>query len=254
MGRGKIVIRRIDNSSSRQVTFSKRRNGLLKKAKELAILCDAQVGLIIFSSTGKLYEFSNTSMKSIVERYNKTKDERNQLHNPVSELKKEAAMLRQQLQELQQNHRQVMGEQLYGLTIKDLQHLENRLETSIRGIRMKKEQILHDEIQELSWKGSLMHQENLELVQKVNIIQQENVDLYKKVTWLLNITCRIKTFPYYSFWKYLSTVYSKPNNVTIRFTLRSEKTNALLSQSEVIKAYMHDPNAFICLVLLESHM
>ncbi|XP_016449736.1 MADS-box transcription factor 23-like isoform X3 [Nicotiana tabacum] len=169
MGRGKIVIRRIDNSSSRQVTFSKRRNGLLKKAKELAILCDAQVGLIIFSSTGKLYEFSNTSMKSIVERYNKTKDERNQLHNPVSELKlwqKEAAMLRQQLQELQQNHRQVMGEQLYGLTIKDLQHLENRLETSIRGIRMKKEQILHDEIQELSWKGSLMHQENLELVQK----------------------------------------------------------------------------------------
>lgn len=60
MGRGKIVIRRIDNSTSRQVTFSKRRNGLLKKAKELAILCDAEVGLIIFSSTGKLYEFSNT--------------------------------------------------------------------------------------------------------------------------------------------------------------------------------------------------
>ncbi|KAM3342828.1 hypothetical protein P3S68_027794 [Capsicum galapagoense] len=62
MGRGKIVIRRIDNTSSRQVTFSKRRNGLLKKAKELAILCDAQVGLIIFSSTGKLYEFSNTRL------------------------------------------------------------------------------------------------------------------------------------------------------------------------------------------------
>ncbi|XP_009606377.1 MADS-box transcription factor 27-like isoform X3 [Nicotiana tomentosiformis] len=181
MGRGKIVIRRIDNSSSRQVTFSKRRNGLLKKAKELAILCDAQVGLIIFSSTEKLYEFSNTSMKSVVERYNKTKDEHHQLQNPVSELKlwqKEAAILRQQLQELQQNHRQVMGEQLYGLTIKDLQNLENRLETSIRGIRMKKEQILHDEIQELSLKGSLMHQENLELFHKVNIIQQENVDLY----------------------------------------------------------------------------
>ncbi|MFS7989452.1 putative transcription factor MADS-type1 family [Helianthus anomalus] len=60
MGRGKIVIRRIDNSTSRQVTFSKRRSGLLKKAKELAILCDAEVGVIIFSSTGKLHEFSNT--------------------------------------------------------------------------------------------------------------------------------------------------------------------------------------------------
>uniref|UniRef100_A0AAU7LJG3 MADS66 n=1 Tax=Hippophae rhamnoides TaxID=193516 RepID=A0AAU7LJG3_9ROSA len=60
MGRGKIVIRRIDNSTSRQVTFSKRRNGLLKKAKELAILCDAEVGVIIFSSTGKLYDYSST--------------------------------------------------------------------------------------------------------------------------------------------------------------------------------------------------
>nr|GEW84102.1 MADS-box transcription factor 27-like isoform X5 [Tanacetum cinerariifolium] len=38
MGRGKIMIRRIDNSTSRQVTFSKRRSGLLKKAKEIAIL------------------------------------------------------------------------------------------------------------------------------------------------------------------------------------------------------------------------
>uniref|UniRef100_A0A7N2M043 MADS-box domain-containing protein n=1 Tax=Quercus lobata TaxID=97700 RepID=A0A7N2M043_QUELO len=61
MGRGKIAIQRIDNSSSRQVTFSKRRKGLIKKAKELAILCDAEVGLAIFSSTAKLYEFASTS-------------------------------------------------------------------------------------------------------------------------------------------------------------------------------------------------
>lgn len=60
MGRGKIAIRRIDNSTSRQVTFSKRRNGLLKKARELSILCDAEVGLIVFSSTGKLYDYAST--------------------------------------------------------------------------------------------------------------------------------------------------------------------------------------------------
>lgn len=60
MGRGKIVIRRIDNSASRQVTFSKRRKGLIKKAKELSILCDAEVGLIIFSSSGKHYEFASS--------------------------------------------------------------------------------------------------------------------------------------------------------------------------------------------------
>lgn len=64
MGRGKIVIKRIDNSTNRQVTFSKRRNGLLKKAKELSILCDAEVGLIIFSSTGKLYDFASSRLDS----------------------------------------------------------------------------------------------------------------------------------------------------------------------------------------------
>lgn len=60
MGRGKIEIKRIENSNSRQVTFSKRRTGLLKKAQELAILCDAEVAVIIFSNTGKLFEFSSS--------------------------------------------------------------------------------------------------------------------------------------------------------------------------------------------------
>lgn len=59
MGRGKIEIKKIENANTRQVTFSKRRVGLLKKAKELAILCDAEVAVIVFSSTGKLFEFSS---------------------------------------------------------------------------------------------------------------------------------------------------------------------------------------------------
>ncbi|PNX77329.1 agamous-like mads-box protein agl15-like [Trifolium pratense] len=59
MGRGKIEIKKIENLNSRQVTFSKRRNGLLKKAKELSVLCDAEVAVIIYSGTGKLYEFSS---------------------------------------------------------------------------------------------------------------------------------------------------------------------------------------------------
>ncbi|XP_072990852.1 MADS-box transcription factor 23-like isoform X5 [Typha latifolia] len=170
MGRGKIVIRRIDNSTSRQVTFSKRRNGLIKKAKELAILCDAEVGLAIFSSTGRLYDFSNTSMKSVIDRYNKTKEEHSLVVNPISEAKfwqREAASLRQQLHNLQENHRQLMGEELSGLSVKDLQNLENQLEMSLHGVRTKK--------------GSLIYQENIELRKKVNLICQGKMEFHEKV-------------------------------------------------------------------------
>ncbi|CAL5057495.1 unnamed protein product [Urochloa decumbens] len=183
MGRGKIVIRRIDNSTSRQVTFSKRRNGIFKKAKELAILCDAEVGLMIFSSTGRLYDYSSTSMKSVIDRYGKAKEEQQVAANPNSELKfwqREAASLRQQLHNLQENHRQLMGEDLSGLNVKELQSLENQLETSLRGVRSKKDHLLIDEIHELNRKASLFHQENMDLYNKINQIRQENAELCKK--------------------------------------------------------------------------
>lgn len=59
MASEKIKIKKIDNATARQVTFSKRRRGLFKKAEELSVLCEADVALIIFSSTGKLFEYSN---------------------------------------------------------------------------------------------------------------------------------------------------------------------------------------------------
>ncbi|KAG5254378.1 Transcription factor, MADS-box [Salix suchowensis] len=57
MVRGKVQLQRIEDKSSRQVCFSKRKRGLLKKAKELSVLCDVEMAVIIFSSTGKLFEF-----------------------------------------------------------------------------------------------------------------------------------------------------------------------------------------------------
>ncbi|EPS71515.1 hypothetical protein M569_03244 [Genlisea aurea] len=64
MGRKKLEIKRIEDKSARQATFTKRRNGLLKKAKELSVLCDVDVGVIIFSTRGKFYHYCNTSRLS----------------------------------------------------------------------------------------------------------------------------------------------------------------------------------------------
>lgn len=61
MGRGRVQLKRIENKINRQVTFSKRRAGLLKKAHEISILCDAEVALIVFSHKGKLFEYSTDS-------------------------------------------------------------------------------------------------------------------------------------------------------------------------------------------------
>jgi hypothetical protein len=105
MGRGKIEIKKIENPTSRQVTFSKRRGGLLKKAHELAVLCDAEVALIIFSSTGKLFEFASSgSMQEILDRYSKCPDgaQTGTSNNNSSDLMgHEVLKLRQQLERLQ---------------------------------------------------------------------------------------------------------------------------------------------------------
>lgn len=60
MTRKKIQIKKIDNISSRQVTFSKRRKGLFKKAQELSTLCDADIALMVFSATSKLFEYASS--------------------------------------------------------------------------------------------------------------------------------------------------------------------------------------------------
>lgn len=74
MGRRKIDIVRIDNERHRQVTYTKRKAGLIKKATELAILCDAQVGVIIFGANQKMSVFSNAPMAQVLQRYKEYKD------------------------------------------------------------------------------------------------------------------------------------------------------------------------------------
>ncbi|KAG9143648.1 hypothetical protein Leryth_017143 [Lithospermum erythrorhizon] len=83
MGRVKVQIKRIENTTNRQVTFSKRRNGLMKKAYELSVLCDVDVALIMFSPSGRVSTFSGSkSIEEIMERYlNLPEHERGRLQN-----------------------------------------------------------------------------------------------------------------------------------------------------------------------------
>ncbi|XP_022762555.1 agamous-like MADS-box protein AGL61 [Durio zibethinus] len=68
-GRQKIQIKKLEDESSRQVTFSKRRNGLFKKASELCVLCGANIGIIVFSPKGKPFCFGHPNVETIVDRY-----------------------------------------------------------------------------------------------------------------------------------------------------------------------------------------
>ncbi|XP_076944847.1 MADS-box protein AGL71-like [Bidens hawaiensis] len=69
MVRTKVDLKYVQNVQKRRVCFSKRRAGLLKKARELSVLCDAEIGVVVYSSTGRLYEYASTSMPQIIRRY-----------------------------------------------------------------------------------------------------------------------------------------------------------------------------------------
>ncbi|CAA0834263.1 Agamous-like MADS-box protein AGL62 [Striga hermonthica] len=68
-GRQKIMIARIENETNRQVTFSKRRAGLFKKASELSTLCGAESAVVVFSPSGKAHSFGNPSVDAIINRF-----------------------------------------------------------------------------------------------------------------------------------------------------------------------------------------
>ncbi|KAL9232255.1 hypothetical protein vseg_007383 [Gypsophila vaccaria] len=70
MGRRKVEMKRITNSSSRLVTFSKRRSGLFKKANEISTLCAAEVAIIVFSPGGKPFSFGQPNVEKVVRLFN----------------------------------------------------------------------------------------------------------------------------------------------------------------------------------------
>ncbi|KAG8378226.1 hypothetical protein BUALT_Bualt08G0115700 [Buddleja alternifolia] len=158
MGRGRIEVKRIENNTSRQVTFSKRRAGLMKKTHELSVLCDAQIGLIVFSNKGKLSEYCTPPlcMKQIIDKYVKTKGvsipERDNRVGAVpynEQAYRELTRMKNETLNLQLSLQRYKGDDLSSVQFEELSELEQQLELSVNKVRARKFQLLHEQLENL---------------------------------------------------------------------------------------------------------
>ncbi|XP_022725922.1 truncated transcription factor CAULIFLOWER A-like [Durio zibethinus] len=185
MGRGRVQLKRIENKINRQVTFSKRRAGLSKKAHEISVLCDAEVALIVFSHKGKLFEYSTDScMEKILERYERYSYAETQLVATESDSQGnwsiEYNRLKAKVELLQKNHRHYMGEDLDSLSLKELQNLEQQLDTALKHIQSKKNQLMYESISELQRKEKAIQEQNTMLAKQ---IQEREKTAAQQLQW-----------------------------------------------------------------------
>ncbi|KAF4375962.1 hypothetical protein G4B88_029326 [Cannabis sativa] len=202
MGRGRVELKRIENKINRQVTFAKRRNGLLKKAYELSVLCDAEVALIIFSNRGKLYEFCSSPrslhlhafpsfiydytctgilymniMVKTLERYQKCSYGAVEVSKPAKELEssyREYLKLKSRFEYLQRTQRNLLGEDLGPLNTKELEQIERQLESSLKQVRSTKTQYMLDQLSDLQSREHNLIEANRALTVKLDEISSRN--------------------------------------------------------------------------------
>lgn len=169
MGRGRVELKRIENKINRQVTFSKRRNGLLKKAYELSVLCDAEVALIIFSSRGKLSEFGSAGITKTLERYQRCcfTPQDNSIERETQSWYQEVTKLKAKYESLQRTQRHLLGEDLGPLSVKELQNLEKQLESALALARQRKTQIMIEQMEDLRKKERHLGDLNKQLKFKI---------------------------------------------------------------------------------------
>nr|TKS18622.1 MADS-box family protein [Populus alba] len=181
MGRGKIEIKRIENSSNRQVTYSKRRSGIIKKAKEITVLCDAQVSLVIFASSGRMHEYCSpsTTVVDLLDKYHKQSGKR------LWDAKHEVG-IKKENESMQIELRHLKGQDISSLPHKELMAIEEALDTGLAAVRKKQmefhsmleqnEKILDEEFkhlqfvlqqQEMAMEESAMEMENAYHQQRV---------------------------------------------------------------------------------------
>ncbi|CAN0891614.1 MADS-box transcription factor 6 [Linum grandiflorum] len=188
MGRGKVVMKRIENQVNRQVTFSKRRNGLLKKASELSLLCDADIALLVFSCRGKLSVFpSDEGVGKTLLRYrqchynlqqgshkNNASDENG---SALLRLSVEVTKLKEKCESLQKSYRHCQGEDIEKLSAKELMKIERKLDRALSRARQKKTQLMLEKLEEMrKWEQDLGAENKQLLELKEGVVQCDEGD------------------------------------------------------------------------------
>ncbi|KAL1226091.1 MADS-box protein FLOWERING LOCUS C [Cardamine amara subsp. amara] len=157
MGRKKLEIKRIENKSSRQVTFSKRRNGLIEKARQLSVLCDASVALLVVSASGKLYSFSSgDNLVKILDRYGKQHAD----DLKALDLQSKALNYGSHHELLELVESKLVESNVDNLSVDSLVQLEGHLETALSVTRAKKTELMLKLVETLKAKEKLLKEEN----------------------------------------------------------------------------------------------
>ncbi|KAI3868076.1 hypothetical protein MKX03_035292 [Papaver bracteatum] len=158
--RGRVQLKRIENKNNRQVSFSKRKPSLIKKANEISVLYDAEVALIVFSPKGELFEYlTDACMDAILERYERQCCVAEELVATDQELRRnwssEYTSVKDKVEVLQRNK-----------SVKEIQNLEHQLDTSLKNIKSRKNQLLYESISELQRNEKALKEQNTVLGEK----------------------------------------------------------------------------------------
>ncbi|CAM0909293.1 unnamed protein product [Alopecurus aequalis] len=167
MPRGKVETKKIDDDVSRQVTFGKRRAELLNKARELALLCDADVGILVFSRAGQPFDYCSplTSWNELIQRYESTTNAQLQgkdhEDDQVQQMFTEMAELRREGDRLEASLRRHTGEDLpSGATRQELANLEQQLESTLGKVRDMKDELLNHQLNESHRRVNILEDQN----------------------------------------------------------------------------------------------
>lgn len=147
------------------MTFSKRRKGLLKKASELSVLCDAEVALLVFSPRGRFFHFASApSLEGTIDRYISHTQEAPANKKPreltVKNMKSQSETLAMEIDTVEAYTRKMQGENLESCSLQELHGLEMQMEKSLSSIRLQKQKKLMDKISQLQQQEKILSEEN----------------------------------------------------------------------------------------------